>query len=321
MPELTHLLFRSLYYWFPLLMACLPMCAVAQQLPHYTMYMANNYVLNPALAGIEPYIDLKLAARTQWVGISDAPKTAYATVNSPLRIRDFERNRIGIGGKVFVDRTGPIQLSSGELNAAYHLPVHAGYRLSFGVGIGMNYHRLDINKLRLKQPNDPIYGTTDFSRLTPAVSAGLWYYSSDLFIGVAAQNMLVNNVDLFAATNGGIAMETYRHFFATAGYRFRLGDFYLTPSAMLKAVRPLPLAYDINVKGQFSDVFWAGITWRHQDGVAAMAGFFVSSSLNVAYAYDFINSDLRRHSFGSHEIIIGININNQRGPKCPTFAW
>ncbi len=304
-----------------LIMVFLPLATAAQQLPHYTMYMANNYVLNPALAGIEPYVDLKLAARTQWVGINNAPKTAYATINSPLNIRDFPRNRIGIGGKLMVDQTGPIMRSSGELNGAYHLPVHAGYRLSFGVGVGINYHRVDINRLQLVDPRDPIYATTDFSRVTPAVNVGLWYYATDLFIGLAGQNMLESDASLVAAPEGDIAMKTYRHFFATAGYRFKFDDFYLTPSVMLKAVRPLPLAYDVNVKGQFADVCWAGITWRHQDGVAAMVGFFVSSGLNVAYAYDFTNSDLRRHSYGSHEIMLGININNQRGPKCPTYAW
>lgn len=116
-------------------------------------------------------------------------------------------------------------------------------------------------------------------------------------------------------------MPMQRHYFATVGYRFKFGDFSLTPSAMLKFVQPAPMAYDINLKGQVADAFWAGVSWRHRDGVAAMAGFFVSSTLNVAYAYDFINSDLRQHSLGSHEIILGINLNNQKGPKCPTIVW
>jgi len=298
----------------------LPLAAVAQQLPHYTMYMANNYVLNPALAGIEPYIDLKLAARSQWTGINDAPKTLYATIHSPLNRRDFANNRIGIGGKVFMDQTGPILLSVAELNAAYHLPLNDVYRLSFGVGVGVNYHRLDIAKVRLKDPNDPIYATADFTKVAPAASAGLWFYSSNLYMGVAAQHLLEGDFGTSAASDA-LQLEMQRHFFATAGYRFRLGDFYFTPSAMLKFIRPAPLAYDVNLKGQFPDVFWAGVTWRHRDGVAAMAGFFISSTLNVAYSYDFINSDLRRHSLGSHEIILGINLSNEKGPKCPTIVW
>jgi len=37
--------------------------AFAQQRPHYTQYILNNYILNPALSGIENYTDLKLSYR------------------------------------------------------------------------------------------------------------------------------------------------------------------------------------------------------------------------------------------------------------------
>lgn len=302
-----------------LLLASLPAAAVGQQRPHYTMYMANNFVLNPAVAGIEDYTDLKLSARSQWVGITDAPKTLYATLNTPLRRRDGGKGNLGIGGKVFVDQTGPLLFSAAELNGAYHLPVNETYRLSFGLGVGMNYQRVDFSKVRLKDPNDPLYGLDDFRQAGPTASAGLWLYSNDLYVGVSALNLLADGFRSPSAGKLTMAME--RHYFATAGYRFRFGDFYLTPSVVLKVVQPAPVAYDINLKGQVADAFWAGLSWRHSDGVAAMAGFFISPTLNVAYAYDFINSDLRQHSLGSHEIILGINFNNQKGPKCPTIAW
>ncbi|RQP14162.1 MAG: type IX secretion system membrane protein PorP/SprF [Parapedobacter sp.] len=302
-----------------LFIACLPMRVMAQQYPHYTMYMANNFVLNPALAGIESYTDLKLAARSQWTGIADAPKTMYATVNSPLNAQDARKNRVGIGGKVIVDQTGPISLSSAELSGTYHLPLNQTYQLSFGVGAGVNYHRLDVQKVQLGDPSDPIYNQDVFKQLTPAVSAGLWFYSKDVYVGVSVQNLLENGFGFSETEN--LQMPIRRHYFATAGYRFTFGDFYLTPSAMLKFVSPAPMAYDVNLKGQFSDTFWAGLTWRHRNGIAAMAGFFINSTLNVAYAYDFVDSDLRRYSMGSHEIILGININNQWGPKCPTIVW
>jgi hypothetical protein len=31
----------------------------AQQRPHYTQYILNNFIVNPALAGIENYTDIK----------------------------------------------------------------------------------------------------------------------------------------------------------------------------------------------------------------------------------------------------------------------
>ena len=45
--------------------------AMAQQRPHYTQYILNNYILNPALSGIENYTDVKISTRDQWVGLND----------------------------------------------------------------------------------------------------------------------------------------------------------------------------------------------------------------------------------------------------------
>ncbi len=44
-------------------------CASAQQQPYYTQYILNNFILNPALAGIENYWDFKVSYRNQWVGL------------------------------------------------------------------------------------------------------------------------------------------------------------------------------------------------------------------------------------------------------------
>jgi type IX secretion system PorP/SprF family membrane protein len=59
---------------------------IAQQLPHYTQYVLNNYIINPAVAGIENYTDVKISHRHQWVGIDGAPVTTYLTIHGPIPI-------------------------------------------------------------------------------------------------------------------------------------------------------------------------------------------------------------------------------------------
>ena len=54
--------------------------ACAQQQPYYTQYILNNFILNPALAGIENYWDVKASHRHQWVGLDGAPVTTYITI-------------------------------------------------------------------------------------------------------------------------------------------------------------------------------------------------------------------------------------------------
>src|SRR5574339_1065151 len=62
---------------------------LSQQKPHYTQYILNQYVINPAITGIENYVDVKLSHRHQWVGIQDAPVTTYLTIHSAIGKKDF----------------------------------------------------------------------------------------------------------------------------------------------------------------------------------------------------------------------------------------
>src|SRR5215218_7693218 len=64
--------------------------AFSQQKPHYTQYILNNYVLNPALTGIENYTDVKISARDQWIGLNGAPKTFYFSMHGPIGKTDYK---------------------------------------------------------------------------------------------------------------------------------------------------------------------------------------------------------------------------------------
>ena len=61
----------------------------AQQKPYYTQYIMNNYILNPALSGIENYMDVKLSYRNQWNDIVGAPVTMYFSAHAPINKKDF----------------------------------------------------------------------------------------------------------------------------------------------------------------------------------------------------------------------------------------
>jgi len=52
----------------------------------------NNYIVNPAIGGIENYIDVKLSMRNQWLGIEGAPKTLYATVHGSIGKKDYRES-------------------------------------------------------------------------------------------------------------------------------------------------------------------------------------------------------------------------------------
>ena len=68
--------------------------SVAQQRPYYTQYILNSFILNPAVAGIENYTDVKISHRHQWLGLQDGPVTTYLTIHGPLKKQDYSRTSV-----------------------------------------------------------------------------------------------------------------------------------------------------------------------------------------------------------------------------------
>ena len=63
---------------------------IGQAKPYYTQYVLNNFVLNPAISGIENYTDVKMSYRNQWTGIDGAPVTGYLTLHTPIGKTDYK---------------------------------------------------------------------------------------------------------------------------------------------------------------------------------------------------------------------------------------
>lgn len=322
----------------------------AQQQPHYTQYIINQYIINPALTGIENYTDVKISHRHQWVGLQDAPVTTYLTIQAPLGKKDDRttstsfampgenpRGRSywqdyeaakphqGIGLKIINDRTGPLNRFGGYISYAYHIGISAKTSLAAGFEAGVRNLGLDRSKLDFGSTNpiDPaIFRSGEINRLNPDFGAGLYLYSADYFAGLSVQQIIPQKIYFSDARIKSADSKLVPHIFATAGYRFFLSDdFTALPSVMVKFVQPLPVQLDINFKLQYQDLIWAGASCRLKDGFAAMIGLNVSNTFNVGYSYDYTTSNLNTVSKGTHEIILGFLIGNKYGDSCPRNVW
>lgn len=327
-------------------MATLPVSA--QQKPHYTQYILNQYIVNPALTGIENYTDLKVSHRHQWVGIQDAPITSYLSVHGPIGKSDYRKTATsfdlkgenprgkryweeytapephhGIGLQVINDITGPLSNFSLYGTYAYHLALSARTSLSAGFGVGFNRISLNADKLDFGDVTaDPAVFTSGILNKTRLdMMAGLYLYSADYFIGFSAQQVVPQKIDF---SNGYIRPKegrTVPHLFGTAGYRFSLGDnFNLIPSLMVKYVDPLPVQVEGNLKLQYLDRLWIGGSYRHKDGYAGMMGLNVSNIFHVGYSYDYTTSRLNNFSKGTHEVLLGFVIGGYPD-NCPRNVW
>ena len=320
--------------------------AISQQRPQYTHYIFNNYILNPAITGIENYTDAKAGYRNQWQGLTDAPITSYISIHAPLGKKftqgsatsfpgegnnPMSRSYVqtykasephhGVGVHLVSDEIGPFSRTDINLTYAYHLGLTENINLSVGVAAGMSRISLDRSKIVLEDPTDQAISDNNESQIQPDLGAGIWLYGPRYFAGVSAQQLLGRQLNFsdYAEYNQG---EQMQHYFITAGYKFYLSDdIAAIPSAMVKLVSPVPASVDLNMKLAFKDKFWLGGSYRKDDSFAALAGFNVGHFFNLSYSYDFTTSDLRSVSNGTHEIVLGLLLNNRYKVTCPQRNW
>lgn len=180
----------------------------AQQKPQYTQFLMNQYLLNPAITGIENYTDVKLGHRQQWSGLSGGPASSFLTVQMPLGKKDFRTNansfqipgenprgrayweeymaaepHQGIGLQFINDQAGPIANTSAYATYAYHIGISAKTNLAAGLGLGFN--RYGINSALLDYGNtvpDPtVYVGGNINKIKPDLMVGLYLYAANYF--------------------------------------------------------------------------------------------------------------------------------------------
>ena len=310
--------------------------AWSQQKPQYTQYIFNQYLLNPALSGIENYLDFKAGYRKQWAGINESPTTSFVSANWALGDQQLWSNALtsfpeqtgnpmdrnymqnytaspahhGMGVTAVLDKIGPVSRTDVNVTYAYHLQLSNTFNLSAGVAAGLSSISLDGSALTFDNPNDPALASVIVRQVKPDLSVGLWLYGARMFAGLSVQQILPQKLSFTDANLYNPGSEV-PHFFATAGYKFFFDDeISAIPSVMVKYVDPVPVSVDLNMKIAFKDRMWIGGSYRKDDSFSGMVGFNVGKAVNLTYSYDFTTSALSKVSNGSHEIVLGILLNN-----------
>ncbi|MFK5958264.1 MAG: type IX secretion system membrane protein PorP/SprF [Lutibacter sp.] len=287
--------------------------AFGQQDAQYTQYMYNMNILNPAYAGSEGTLSIGLLGRTQWVGISGAPKTMTAAIHAPVG------KNVGLGLSVISDKIGPVKEQNAYVDFSYTLQVSDNARLAFGLKGGFTFQNIDFFKLSISQTEDPLFAE-NLNKSYPNFGVGTFYYTDKFYVGLSVPNMLATRH--FEKRSGIVSKAIENsHYFLTSGYVFNMSDnLKLKPSIMLKGAKGSPLSIDLSLNALLLSTVEGGLSWRMDDSVSGMINFKVTPTLRIGYAYDYTLSNLGDFNSGSHEVFLLYDVDLSRGDfKSPRF--
>lgn len=275
----------------------------AQQDPHYTQYMYNMSVMNPAYAGSKENISGGLLYRKQWVEIEDAPTTGTFFIHSPVG------KNVGLGLSAITDKIGPVEENNVYGDFSYTLNLGGEHKLAFGLKAGLTMHKIDFATIYPTLPiaNDPVFGQANPSSTFFNLGTGIFYYTNKYYLALSMPNMLKSK---YLDFNGRKYGTEVLHYFLTGGYVFDLNpNLKFKPFAMVKTSVDAPTSFDFSANFLFNEKLELGATYRLEDFFGAMVNFAVTPSLRIGYAYDHIVSDLDVVTPASHEIMLLFDIN------------
>ena len=302
-----------------------------QQMPLYSQYMMNGFLLNPAMAGSDVYTSVNLTAREQWVGFTNAPRTHAISAQTRLLKKSYisrstsvkkkiqrptRSGRVGIGGYLFTDQNGLINRTGLQFTYAYHIPME-GKQLSFGLAMTGYQFKLDDGNFILHQEADPLLDGSDKVMFIPDASFGTLLTSRDYFVGFSVAEMMQSSIKF--GSGGYQSYKLHRHYYLMGGYTFDLpNDFSIQPTLLLKTTTQNlnSIQVDFNTRLYYRDDYWAGLSWRTRDALVFMAGVKFDQYF-IGYAFDYTLSNIRKYSFGSHEFMVAARF----GDNARRYRW
>src|SRR5512133_689973 len=135
--------------------------ALAQQVPMYSQYIMNGFLINPSFAGRDGYTTVNLTVREQWVGMAGAPSTYAASIQTRLLknsyiskstsvkkkvIKPTKGGKVGFGGYLFNDNNGIMRRTGAQVAYAYHIGMGqtGGYPNDLALGLALTAYQFAI---------------------------------------------------------------------------------------------------------------------------------------------------------------------------------
>ncbi len=293
--------------------------------PVFTQFNIIPIQINPAFVGNTYAPVVSLNTRLQWSSFGGAYRTLGFSAD-----RFFESYNLGLGTMVSLDDSGDgiYQQFKIDFITSYRLKVKDGHFLKMGLGIGLGRNILNWDKLIFGDQIDDTYGyelpngnkiiskedmPNDLSVNYPDLSAGLLYYSKQIYFGIGvkhANSPAVYYYDENSSVNSGLPVRfsvilggerDLSDFVSNAGVFYSPGILYVNQAGLSQ------LTFHNYVN--FGSIF-ASVGYRYNvvnsDAVLFSIGFN-KGIVKVAYSFDYTISGLGIFSGGAHELGVMLN--------------
>lgn len=302
-----------------------------QQLPIYSQYLYNKFLINPAVAGSDGYTSFNLTAREQWVGYSGAPRTFSFSGQTRILKKSFilkqtkvkraiyrpkSDGKVGLGGYVFSDKNGLVQRTGFQVAYSYHIWLQNSTQLSMGLAVTGYHFKINEKEINFEDPNEPLLNS-DLRRgiFVPDASFGLYLLNAKYSVGFSSDQLTQA-----AAKLGNYAYNKFkmsRQYNIFGSYNFEQGPYVeIQPSFIFRMSEQFKPQADLGLTYIYNQSFWTGLAYRTGGAIIANIGVKYQNMF-LGYAFDFTLQEIQRITYGTHEITLALKF----GDNSRKYRW
>lgn len=274
----------------------------AQLNPMVVTYYENQYLTNPAMAGLDSGLKLNCAYRQQWSSVPGAPKNQSVTADVNIT------TKVGLGIILCSDQAGLLKRMRAMGTYSYHIPINGNdQRLSFGISIGLVNEKIDYKKIKGEDGDQAI---PRFNQREAIIDGdfGTAFTSRNLTIQAAIPNMK----SFFNKDDAGNT-EDRSLFFTALSYKFYVPDHLdgvgVEPKVCYRGVRGCRSLADVGVNLTFSNNTVNLMTVYHSSqNLSYGMGIFYQKTISFSGIYTTETSALRKYTNGTFEVAVRLNL-------------
>ncbi len=244
-------------------------------------------------------------------------RNSFISKSSSIRRkrRNSKRSgRVGYGFHIYNDQNGQINRTGLQGTYAYHMNIKES-QLSFGLTLNMYQYKLDELKTA---DTDTWLESQRLALYIPDANFGVYYSDRDRYFGLSVDELFQSTIKF--GNQEASDLKERRDYYFMGGHFFDVSrEIILEPSTLIKFDEKLSAQWEIGTKGYYNENYWAGLAYR----TGAEGGAFIVllgaqiDKFFVSYAFDYQFSDVRRFSYGSHEIIVAAKF----GDSARRYRW
>jgi type IX secretion system PorP/SprF family membrane protein len=276
--------------------------ANAQQLFSSSLYDMQGMLHNPSLAGVQKYGQVGASYRTMWDGMDGGPKTTTVFGSAFL-----PSAKLGLGGYLYSDVTGPTKRIGLQMAYAYHIPL--ANEASFSIGLEARLQQFSYDRVKLEESlgNDPVLGNKD-TRFAGDAGLGVSYTGKKFQVGASASQLIQSKLDFYSGNlTRSEEARLYRHYYFHSNYIWDVdGSTTITPNLLFIYLPNAPLEFQAGARVEHNELFWWGLAMRAHQSWMISAGINVKKVFTIGYSFDIYNSPLSVYDKGAnaHEILL-----------------